>query len=110
MATTQSDDKRDSSVDSSEEWTPEQQVQELTRRFKVLRSLQKFDQPGFSPNPDDIIIAVPPKNGLTWMLHICHQIRMHGEEPDFEQQDDISSWIRGNIAMTRTCFFCSLTT
>ena len=96
MAATQSEGKRDSSVDSSEEWTPEQQLQELIRRFKVLQSLQKFDKSGFSPNADDIIVVVPAKNGLTWMLHICHQIRMHGTDPDFEQQDDVSSWIRGN--------------
>ena len=67
----------------------EQQLQELTRRFNVLHSLQKFDKPGFTPNPDDIIIAMPPKNGLTWMLNICDQIHMHGAEPDFEQQENI---------------------
>ena len=78
---------------SSERWTPEQQVYGLTRRFEIVDSLMKIDKSNFRPNPDDIIVAIPPKNGTTWMIHICHQIRMHGAEPDFDEQSEVFSWI-----------------
>ena len=94
MAATQSEDQRHSNIVSSEEWTPEQQVQELTTRFEMVDSLMKFDRSNFSPNPDDIVIAIPPKNGTTWMIHICHQIRMHGAEPDFDEQSQVFTWPR----------------
>ena len=40
----------------------------------------------FKPNPDDVIVAVPPKSGTTWLLHICHQLRMSGAVPDFDDE------------------------
>ena len=81
---------------SGEEWNPEQQIQELKKRTKVLRSTLILDQvPSFKPHPDDVVVAMPPKNGTTWMLHICHQIRVQGQEPDFEDQLDVVGWIEG---------------
>ena len=75
-------------------WTPEQQIQELKRRMDAAMSqLMSHEKPSFKPNPDDVIVALPPKNGTTWMMHICHQIRMKGQEPDFEDQMDVISMI-----------------
>ena len=73
-----------------ESWTPEQQVQELKRRMGVVMSqMMAHEKPSFKPNPDDIIVAMPPKNGTTWVMHICHQIRMKGQEPNFENQLEV---------------------
>ena len=80
---------------SSEEWSLEQQMQEVKRRTEVLRSTLILEAPSFKPHPDDVIVAMPPKNGTTWMLHICHQIRMQGQEPDFKDQLDVVGWIEG---------------
>ena len=81
------DDRGLAALDS---WTTKQQTQELKRRMGVLASQLTIQQkPSFKPNPDDIIVALPPKNGITWMMHICHQIRMKGQEPDFEDQMDV---------------------
>ena len=52
-------------------------------------------EPSFKPNPDDVIVATPPKNGTTWLLHICHQIRMKGKEPEFQNQVEVVTWIEG---------------
>ena len=71
-----------------EVWTPEQQIQELKKRTDAIVS-SLVQKPSFKPNPDDVIVAAPPKNGTTWLLHICHQIRMQGQEPDFEDQNDV---------------------
>ena len=80
---------------TSDLWTPEQQGEELTRRLEVMRSGITFSKPSFNPNPDDVIAAVPPKNGTTWLLHICHQIRMKGAELDFDDQAEVVTWIEG---------------
>ena len=73
-----------------ESWTPEQQIQELKRRMGAAMSqMMSHEKPAFKPNPDDVTVAMPPKNGTTWMMHICHQIRMKGQEPDFENQLDV---------------------
>ena len=82
-----------------EAWTPEQQVQELKRRMDAARSGVNLEPPSFKPNPDDVIVAVPPKNGTTWLLHICHQIRMQGQEPDFENQLEIFGLIEASGKM-----------
>ncbi len=66
-------------------WTPEQQARELTRRYQLIIGLSESYTP-FTPKPSDVIVAVPPKNGTTWLLHICHQIRVQGAEPDVEHQ------------------------
>ena len=73
---------------NDEVWTPEQQVQELKRRAGAIAS-SLVEKPSFQPNPDGVIVAMPPKNGTTWVLHICHQIRMQGQEPDFDNQNDV---------------------
>ena len=71
-------------------WTPEQQMQELKRRMGVaMTEMMALEKPSFKSKPDDVTVVLPPKNGTTWMLHICHQIRMKGEEPDFEDQLDV---------------------
>ena len=83
---------------SSELWTPEQQVDELKKRLEVAGSLRSTSY-AFTPNPDDVIVAVPFKNGTTWLVHICHQLRMRGAEPDFDDQADIVTRIEGTKVM-----------
>ena len=81
-----------------EPWSPEQQTQELTRRMEIavssLRVIVK-EKPTLKISPDDILVVVPQKNGTTWLLHICHQIRMKGEEPTFENQAEVVTHIQG---------------
>ena len=77
-------------------WSPEQQVQELKRRMDASTSDMSNDETSFKPNPDDVIVAIPPKNGTTWLMHICHQVRMKGQEPDFEDQLDVITWIEAS--------------
>ena len=82
---------------TAEVWTPEQQTQELKRRIGLVMSqFNAHEKPSFKPNPDDVIVAMPPKNGTTWLMHICHQIRMKGQEPDFEDQMDVISLIEAS--------------
>ena len=77
-------------ITALQSWTPEQQMQELKRRMDVtMTEMMALEKPSFKPKPDDVFVVLPPKNGTTWMLHICHQIRMKGEEPDFEDQLDV---------------------
>lgn len=78
---------------NSDVWTPDEQVKELKRRFMVGGAPHELS---FQPRADDIIVAVPPKCGTTWLLHICHQIRMQGAEPDFEEQNDVITWIENS--------------
>ena len=70
-------------------WTPEQQTQELKKRLGIMLQVANFEKSSFKPNPDDVLIVVPPKNGNTWLTHICHQIRMKGQEPDFKEQLEV---------------------
>ena len=79
----------------AEVWTPDQQLKELTRRVEILRSDMDL-KVDFQAKPDDVILAIAPKNGVTWLLHICHQIRMQGREPDFEYQALVVTWIEGS--------------
>lgn len=79
----------------SKEWTPEQQQQELTRRLNLL-NLGKEVMPPFTPGRTDVVCAVPYKSGTTWLMHICHQIRMQGAEPTFQDQTDVVCWIEWN--------------
>ena len=79
------------------EWTPEQQKRELKHRLESMASIVKRETPtNFQPLPDDVIVAVPNRHGTTWMLHICHQIRMKGQEPDFGDQFDVVGWIEAS--------------
>ena len=81
---------------TQDSWTPERQMQELKRRMGIAMSqMMKHEKPDFKPDPDDVIVALPPKNGTTWLMHICHQIRMKGEEPDFENQLEVISLLEG---------------
>ena len=84
-----------------EPWSPEQQIQELTRRMgfaaSSLYSVQ--EKPALKIGPDDLLVVVPPKHGTTWLLHICHQIRMKGEEPNFENQVEVISHIQEHDKM-----------
>ncbi len=67
-------------------------MQEVARRWQFYTELEDREV-SFKPLPNNVIVAVPPKCGTTWLLHICHQIRMHGAEPDFEYQTNIVTWI-----------------
>ena len=87
---------------ASEIWTPQQQQQELKKRLTCLKSLMT-PPVSFKPNPDDLVVAVPPKNGTTWLLHICHQIRVKGQEPDFEDQMGVITLIEA----TKELYSCS---
>ena len=78
---------------NSDVWTPEEQVQELKRRIEVGGAPHEFS---FKPRADDVIVAVPAKSGTTWLLHICHQLRMQGAEPDFDEQNDVITWIENS--------------
>lgn len=49
--------------------------------------------------PTDVVCAVPAKSGTTWVMHIAHQLRMRGAEPDFEDQMDVMPWIEGGPAL-----------
>jgi hypothetical protein len=80
-----------------EPWTPEQQMQELKKRMGAMMAVfNPQNKPDFTPNADDFLIVVPPKHGTTWLLHVCHQIRMKGAEPDFEDQMEVISLIEGH--------------
>ena len=73
-------------------WFPKEQLQELTRRLGLLGETINQNA-SVKPQPNDVIAAVPPKSGTSWLLHICHQLRMHGAEPDFDNQTDVVTWI-----------------
>ena len=77
----------------SDKWSPERQMQEVARRWKFYREIENRQEVSFKPLPDDVIVAVPIKCGTTWLLHICHQLRMRGAEPDFECQANVITWI-----------------
>ena len=47
----------------------------------------------FTPRPSDVIIAVLGKSETTCVSHICHQLRMRGAEPDFDDQDKVVVWM-----------------
>ena len=78
------------------QWPPEQQLKELERRMDASSSDMNHTKPSFQPKSDDIIVAIPPKNGITWLMHICHQMRMQGREPDFEDQMQVITWIEAS--------------
>ena len=71
------------------EWTHEEQLQELTRRIGVLGAEQINQNVSIKPRSNTVIVSAAAKSGTTWILHICHQIRMKGAEPDFENQTDV---------------------
>lgn len=76
----------------SEAWTPKQQTREVIRRMRIMEEhsgLKLKEMCFFNADSDDVIIAVPPRNGITWLMHICHQIRVKGEEPDFKHQLEV---------------------
>ena len=84
-------------ITDSKEWTHEQQQQELSRRLN-MPGLGKHVEvmPPFTPRADDVVCAVPYKSGTTWLTYICHQIRMQGAEPTFEDQTTVVCWIEVN--------------
>ena len=85
MSTPNIDSFKDSAATEdveSAKWTEEEQVKQLIKRGgeQIKQSYS------FSPRPTDVIVAVPPKSGNTWLSHICHQIRTKGADLDFEDQ------------------------
>ncbi|CAE8717442.1 unnamed protein product, partial [Polarella glacialis] len=51
--------------------------------------------------PTDVVIAVPPKSGTTWLLQIAHQLRMKGAwggDASFEDQMDVMPMLEGGPA------------
>ena len=87
-----SEKKSTEKVFQNDEWSQERQIQEVARRWDFYSEVEN-QEISFKPLPDNIIVAAPPKCGTTWLLHICHQIRMHGAEPDFEYQTNITTWL-----------------
>ena len=69
---------------------PIEQAQEFQERLGNF--LQIYDKTvnasDFCLDPDNVIVATPPKNGSTWILHVCHRLRMKGQarSPDFDDQ------------------------
>ena len=100
-----SDDTASGAATSSEDlvraavWTPEQQVQELKRRRQRSVPSKTEGDFSFTPRPTDVIVAVPSKHGTTWLLHIVHQLRMNGAEPDFKEQEEVVAWIERSQAL-----------
>ena len=84
-----------SSEESPELWSLQRQIQELKTRMGIVKSdiMTTYEKPPFEAHPDDVFVAAPAKNGTTWLVHICHQIRMQGQEPDFEDQLHVIAWI-----------------
>ena len=87
-----------STLASLESWTPEQQLQALKERAPL--STAQFS---FTPLPSDVIVAPTYKSGTSWLLYICHQLRMQGAEPDFNRLEDVianieheESWLGEN--------------
>ena len=78
-----------------DEWSPEKQIEEVARRWMFYKEGENKEiSSSFSPHSDDVIVAVAPKSGTTWLLHnICHQLRMRGAEPDFKYQTEVFTWI-----------------
>jgi len=83
---------------------PELQCEEALNEFKKRRSkLQASrnesdpNEEKFTPDPDDVIVVTQPKSGTTWILHICHQLRMGGIDPDFDDQLDVITWIERSL-------------
>ena len=87
-------------ADLIQSWTPEQQRQELLRRDGIvgriysneLKLRECFDA-------EDVVVATPMKSGTTWLTHICHQIRMQGAEPDFEDQYEVMQYVEGGKSL-----------
>ena len=77
-----------------DEWTPEQQVMALKYRIALVMKQSPFS---FTPRPSDVIVAVPGKSRTTWVSHICHQLRMRGAEPDFDDQDKVVVWMEKGV-------------
>lgn len=72
-------------------------MQELKTRLGFAQSIiDSQEKPALKLNPDDVLVTVPPKNGMTWLLHVCHQIRMKGQEPNFEDQWEVVCLIEGH--------------
>ena len=61
----------------NEPWTPQQQIQELKTRLGFAQSIIDSQE-------------------MTWLLHVCHQIRMKGQEPNCEDQWEVVCLIEGH--------------
>lgn len=73
-------------------WAPQKQAEELKKRMGIMFGQMEDgikQLATFQPAQDDVIVAMPPKNGTTWLTHICHQIRTRGREPDFQNQLEV---------------------
>jgi len=43
-------------------------------------------QEWYTPRPTDVIVSPPAKSGTTWLLHMAHQLRVGGAEPEYDDQ------------------------
>jgi hypothetical protein len=47
----------------------------------------------------DVVVDVPAKSGTTWLMQICHQLRMRGEEHAYDDQMEVMPWLEGGPAL-----------
>lgn len=47
----------------------------------------------------DVVVDVPAKSGTTWLMQICHQLRMRGEEHVYDDQMEVMPWLEGGPAL-----------
>ena len=83
-------------INEALQWTIEKQTMELKRRIDASNTDMVHEKSTFKPNQDDVLVTILPKNGTTWVMHICHQIRMKGREPDFDDQLSVITWIEAS--------------
>ena len=72
-------------------------VKEFNQRISKLISdnhenTNKFYE-NFRFSPNDVIVVGYPKSGTNWMENICHQIKMRGNDEDFEELKNETSYL-----------------
>ena len=47
----------------------------------------------YTPRDSDVVVAVPGKSGTTVLQMICHQLRVGGKTPDWEDTQAVMPWL-----------------